>query len=230
MNGQDNMEQLLHYLPEYQVVLCKVHEYALQPDSIHTHLSRRHAASSTLSKAIATKMLQQPLVPAKPDKLIMPKPGIRPIANLQIFEDGCACKICDYVCRSIQCMEKHLRKTHFWRKRRISRPWIGNAPWETNVWCQTFFPTARRFFRVSKDAQHQRQPLGEMPTRANCSKYNSRKHLLSSSRRILSGRRQLERRSAHGWRRRNGLSICWVRTYWNLLRWCQCQTLKQSQC
>src|SRR2546429_1066644 len=167
MNGQDNMEQLLHYLPEYQVVLCKVHEYALQPDSIATHLSQRHAASSTVSKAIATKMLQQPLIPAKPDKLIMPKPGIRPIANLQIFEDGCACKICDYVCRSIQCMEKHLRKTHFWRKRRISRPGIGNAPWETNVWCQTFFPTARRFFRVSKDAQHQRQPLGEMPTRAN---------------------------------------------------------------
>ena len=143
---------LLRYLPEYQVLVCRSCQYALQPNYQVSHfVGAPHRIAWNEASQILEPYQDYPMVEAKFGSLIMPVPDGLVLEDLEVFKNGLVCQHCDYVCTSEKGMENHCRKEHAWKKswkRTIrERPW-----WKT--WCQRFFRSQGcRYFAVRAPAE-----------------------------------------------------------------------------
>ncbi|XRM39978.1 hypothetical protein ABZX51_003305 [Aspergillus tubingensis] len=104
--------QLLHYLPDYEVVICSTCRYAVQPHGILRHLKEIHrilrGRRRKYSHYVASLCLREPndvVPPSGADKFPVPhlpvEPGLR-----------CQAAGCMYLCASNKRMQSHWRTVH----------------------------------------------------------------------------------------------------------------------
>ncbi|GKZ34093.1 hypothetical protein AbraIFM66950_004231 [Aspergillus brasiliensis] len=104
--------QLLHYLPEYQVVICTACRYAVQPHGIVRHLKEIHrilrSRRRKYSHYVAGLSLKEPndvVPPSRADQFPVPYLPVEP--GLQCQSAGCI-----YLCVSNKRMQSHWRTAH----------------------------------------------------------------------------------------------------------------------
>ncbi len=135
------MEQLLHYMPAHNVLVCKQCSYAIQPSAISRHLKERHH----VYREHRQKMLKyaEALNLAEPADVSLPLPGDAPLPFLTI-ESGFACATngCSHLCVTLKRMKRHWATSH-------GRAAINEVDWQ-RVNLQTFFRGSHlRYFAVS---------------------------------------------------------------------------------
>ncbi|GLA45928.1 hypothetical protein AnigIFM63604_007887 [Aspergillus niger] len=123
--------QLLHYLPDYQVVICSACRYAVQPHGILRHLKEIHrilrGRRRKYSHYVASLSLREPndvIPPSGADQFPVPYLPVEP--GLQCQSAGCK-----YLCASNKRMQSHWRTVH-------GRKADCTTDWRT-VPLQTFF-------------------------------------------------------------------------------------------
>ncbi|KAJ5742231.1 hypothetical protein N7533_011640 [Penicillium manginii] len=109
-------EQLFLQLPEYRVIVGRKCQHAIQPTKIVTHLRHPNHRIPTLDAQYIqyTVSTWQGFV-QEPQGLIFPHSVIYPIPGLAVYTDGLSCTVlenCDYVCRSIDSIRKHIKVEH----------------------------------------------------------------------------------------------------------------------
>jgi RecQ family ATP-dependent DNA helicase len=153
---------LLRYMSEFQILVCTLCQYALDPAHITTHLrGKEHRLSTDECLQLMAEFEGQPLIQPKPDQLILPDSSCKPLEDLPIFRDGLACQECSsYICRSQKWMEDHYRKTHGWKKSK--KYGANNQPWR-ETWCKRFFKSkGLRYFAVASTNQSCSQPATKL--------------------------------------------------------------------
>ncbi|KAK5200476.1 hypothetical protein LTR16_006035, partial [Cryomyces antarcticus] len=137
-----NIEELLQYEPDYKVLVCKDHAYALQ--NVNRHLEKYHSIAAKERKAIVRKYAQYTLL--EPSRVPLPLPLRPPLKVLGEPIDAflCAEEKCGYVSVNRSVMGQHCNKQHNWKSTRENR-----ESWSL-VKVQTFFATGgfQRYFTV----------------------------------------------------------------------------------
>jgi hypothetical protein len=141
----ERAEQLLCYLPEYRVIICRVHGAVRNWD---THLWQSHSIPKKIRDQIGEQHRFNQLPCYLPTEIPLPLPYQPPIALVGDPALGYACKNqgCSYISTSINTMKKHCNKKH----NQVSTPSMPYN-WQA-VQVQTFFKTGgfQRYFIVAR--------------------------------------------------------------------------------
>ncbi|KAJ9605891.1 hypothetical protein H2200_009740 [Cladophialophora chaetospira] len=143
---------LLDYLPDYGLVICKPCAFAVQPKAIPSHLLRHHVyrekRQSLLDRVAELQLLDPTLVP-------LPEPRAPAIPFLPVTTGyRCTLPTCNHLCISHKRMSQHLREQHG----HANGTEVNNRV--DKVYLQTFFRGNKvRYFEV--------EPMREKPS--NCS-------------------------------------------------------------
>ncbi|KAH6666064.1 hypothetical protein B0J14DRAFT_605216 [Halenospora varia] len=123
-------ENLLHYLPQHKVLICKKCRYAIQPSAISRHLKDLHHIYRSERKQLLEYAKALPL--ADPREVILPSP-YEPSIDLLPTESGLACSAegCAHLCVTVKRMKSHWVTAH--------RDVVGNVLQWRPVTLQTFF-------------------------------------------------------------------------------------------
>ena len=147
------------YLSEYRVVACTECKYAMSAGGVRAHLAGKHAGILDAEKcSIADEISHIPGIiqdEQELDGFQFPSPATKAIPELAEPEtDGLGCKVCWYVSRQRQRIQKHYRIAHPWSSKRKrgqhGRVPEEEVPWVSGVRCQRFFRTRvnSRWFEV----------------------------------------------------------------------------------
>jgi hypothetical protein len=169
-----DMESLLFYSSEYQIVICTVCKYALRQgtNGIAVHLSMRHGelfANSRELRSYAKRLsLCKQRLPETVKMMCIPSETL-PINHLKLYSDGLACMLClaePKIYRSTDYMRHHLKTEHQWNKDRPKgrqkyldqQVYILFDSVTRPVQCQTFYPTGGlcRYFEVDGRSDNDR--------------------------------------------------------------------------
>ncbi|KAI2958107.1 hypothetical protein CBS147323_8713 [Aspergillus niger] len=103
--------ELLHYIPQHRVLICKECQYAIQPSAIPRHLKEMHKIYRSHRQRYIDYTDQLDL--AKPDHVILPEANEGPIPFLPII-DGLACGAsgCHHLCATGKRMKMHCNAEH----------------------------------------------------------------------------------------------------------------------
>jgi len=109
----DNTQELLHYEPDYKVLICQEHGYALQ--RLDSHLRDYHPITLKQRKAITRKYAQHELL--EPTSVPLPPPLEAPFKALGKPVDAFLCEEeeCGFVSISRSATAKHCNKSHDWK-------------------------------------------------------------------------------------------------------------------
>ena len=150
------MDQLIHLL-EYRIIVCKRCKYAVLPSQIDAHFaSKPHKADKKERQRIAEAVAEiNGLIEneeALKSEFVFPVATSTPIAALaQPKKNGLQCtfetagQTCQYICCTVERMQKHCWEEHGWKsKQKGGRPKKNSnrdnqVPWRTSVHCQRFF-------------------------------------------------------------------------------------------
>ena len=152
-----SFEDLLEYLEDYGVLVCKICRFAIQPSAISTHL-KRHQLYRDRRRRLLEHIGQLSL--AEPSNVVLPLPNSEPISVLPVY-NGYKCLVdgCGYNCASFKRIQSHESAVH-------------GTPATINVNCartclQTFFQgTQIKYFQVrSPDETSNGHVNGAMPAR-----------------------------------------------------------------
>lgn len=153
--------ELLHYLPDYRVLICKRCQYAISPSRFQTHMRTRHRDTigfRTYQEIRATRaIVDASYLWTDPglEPIPIPPADALPIPSLPL-QRGLGCLECPYVCCEPKSMLSHVGAAHPHLRRRRGRP----SPLESEVnrtqprwedtFCQRFFVTGPQsgYFRV----------------------------------------------------------------------------------
>lgn len=104
-------ENLLHYMPQHKVLICKECRYAIQPSAISRHLKDLHHIYRSERKELLEYAKGLPL--ADPREVILPLPH-EPLINLLPTESGLACLAegCAHLCVTVKRMKSHWVTAH----------------------------------------------------------------------------------------------------------------------
>ncbi|RDH30829.1 hypothetical protein BDQ94DRAFT_180859 [Aspergillus welwitschiae] len=103
--------ELLHYIPQHRVLICKKCKYAIQPSAIPRHLKEMHKIYRSHRQRYIDYTDQLDL--AKPDHVVLPEANEGPIPFLPII-DGLACGAsgCHHLCATGKRMKMHCNAEH----------------------------------------------------------------------------------------------------------------------
>ncbi|OBT52984.1 hypothetical protein VE04_08314 [Pseudogymnoascus sp. 24MN13] len=103
--------ELLHYLPQHRVLICKECQYAIQPSAISRHLKELHR----IYRSNRQKFMKyaEGLDLADPAYVILPGPNEGPVPFLPTI-GGLACVVigCHYLCATDKRMKMHWSAEH----------------------------------------------------------------------------------------------------------------------
>jgi len=154
-------------MPEYRIMVCKECRFAVPPGQIRTHLTENHADIPVKGRREIADTVQDldDLAQVKED-VIYPEASAAAVKGLPVHNDGFRCvsedehgKQCEYVCRTIQGIQKHCRREHGWvngQKRggngQAKDKHPVNGLWQEGQSCQRFFTvsTWKRYFQVMR--------------------------------------------------------------------------------
>lgn len=130
----DTVDRFLHYIPEYKVLVCKEHCYALR--NLDLHLRDSHTIAVGDRRAIAGRYAALSL--AKPAEVPLPPPLSPPFEALGQPMDGILCdeEECGFISINRTRMRMHCNKEHGWRSKQNQR-----EHW-TSTEVQTFFSSS----------------------------------------------------------------------------------------
>jgi hypothetical protein len=137
--------ELIIYNPQYRVLICTEHHYALQ--NLSYHLLDKHCLSLRQRKAIIARYATSAVV--KPDLVQTPAGTSQPIFGLPapIAAYQCLADQCYVIYQSYGHMRQHANREHGWRKS-VKQPdfWVP-------VMAQTFFQGRRhiKYFAVQEE-------------------------------------------------------------------------------
>lgn len=181
------MEYFIH-LPEYRVIVCRKHQYAVLPSNIDRHFQKKHGLEPAERRRISEQVakinglitnefvLQQTPFPFPP-ATSNPVDGLAPPRI-----DGLRCAFqvdgsrCEYIGFSRQSMHLHCTDLHKWENPRIKGQHQTRAekrgqehvPWTDNIRCQRFFVQGHksRWFQVQSQYGIEEGPQAEPGFRA----------------------------------------------------------------
>jgi hypothetical protein len=145
----DNADMILQWIPEYRVIICCDHKYAIS--SVIQHLCIFHLGKDAEKRAVVIAFASYDLHKLK-DVLLPPL--------LQTLFQELGKPTCAFICKEPECeqisisrdeMCKHCNRTHDWRSSKEDR-----EHWHS-VWVQTFFKSAglQKYFTVDYTNQEQ---------------------------------------------------------------------------
>ena len=144
--------EILHYLPDYQILICKPCQYAISPSRFQTHMRTHHrdtAGFRTHKELLATRaIIDANYLWKDPSRepVPLPPPDSPPIPNLPL-KRGLRCLECLHICCTPEGIRNHLYRAHPHLRRPRSRPSaLGSQADQTQprweeTFCQRFFVT-----------------------------------------------------------------------------------------
>jgi hypothetical protein len=143
-----NAKEYLVYLPEYGVLVCKVHQYAIR--QLENHLRIAHQGSLQDRREVTQAFADCPIRP--PNTVTLPTPLCEPFEILGTPQRAFLCNEpdCGQISISRNTIRIHCNKAHGWKSTTEQR-----TNWRS-AWVQTFFNAAglQRYFTVDYDEPH----------------------------------------------------------------------------
>jgi len=121
-------QRLLHYLPEYRVLVCRECKYAVTLHGLDYHLRTVHHIRRQEKQALLDYASTLDLAPL--EDIPLPDPSTPPLPSLSQTQ-GFKCMHCRFACTSQEYMYKHVNKEHQLGK-------ADGPHWEAKT-VQTFF-------------------------------------------------------------------------------------------
>jgi hypothetical protein len=145
----NNADTILQWIPEYRVIVCREHKYAI--GSVIQHLRIFHSGKDTEKRAVVAASASYDL--DKPKDVPLPSPLQTPFQELGKPTRAFICEEpeCERISISRDEMRKHCNRTHDWRSSKEDR-----EHWRS-VWVRTSFNSAglQRYFTVDyTDQEH----------------------------------------------------------------------------
>ena len=155
----ENANECLQWIPEYKVIVCREHEYAI--GSVAQHLRIFHSGKDVEKRKVATEFASCDL--QTPKDVTLPPPLGEPFPELgkPILAFICEEPECERISISRDEMRKHCNRAHAWKSSKEHR-----EHWH-RVWVQSFFKSAglQKYFTVDYTDQEQ-----EESSRNRCSR------------------------------------------------------------
>ena len=82
-----------HYLPEYQVAVCKECRYAVWPDQIKGYLQAQHKIKRKEVSEVGLEIRSWAGVIQYPSEFVAPSDIVAPHPQLPVFTDGLLCQL-----------------------------------------------------------------------------------------------------------------------------------------
>jgi hypothetical protein len=115
-----NMD-LLEYLPQHRIVLCKLCKSAIHPSALPKHCQKVHARrhstlfsnrnNESFEKETLPALLEQSLLDPRIESLPLPQTECEPYIHL-LVEDGFGCNYCTLVSKTVSVFRKHYNVKH----------------------------------------------------------------------------------------------------------------------
>jgi hypothetical protein len=112
---------VLEFLLEFRVIVCKLCQGAIRPSAVDTHLRRVHARCNSspasekqtrkFTDEILPKLMETPLLDPRNEPVILPTIEQTPLPHLRIY-DGFGCSYCSLVSQAVHVMRNHYNITH----------------------------------------------------------------------------------------------------------------------
>ena len=140
MSNMEAFEEVLSYLPDFGVLLCKQCQFAIVPTQIETHLRTHHPLQTQQKrKAIQEQVHRVEGVAHERHQVRYPSSGGPPVPGLPVFQDAFCCQECPYVCRHVTGIQKHCKEQHRWsnpqKRGRQKRGERQDMMWEEGQHC-----------------------------------------------------------------------------------------------
>jgi superfamily II DNA helicase RecQ len=121
----------LVYLPQYQVLICVEHGYAVR--DVGQHLLVKHTSTAAQRKTLQQRYQDHPR--CSPDQVVTPRPFQPAIPELgcPVKASRCEDEACGFVVVNHDNIRKHANKKHGWRKS------PEHPQYWSSVYAQTFF-------------------------------------------------------------------------------------------
>lgn len=153
MDNPVEASEYFHYLPAWQVIVCKECQFAVWPNEVQGHLQgKQHRIAKKTARTIAEDAQSWIGVAQYSGELALPAYVHEPIPELPLYVDGLRCDFgrdeCTYVCRDRKTLKWHWQTQHQWstrskpgkpgptEARQIQRRYQNNVK---QVYCQRFF-------------------------------------------------------------------------------------------
>lgn len=137
----ENAERLLKYLPQFKVLICIEHRYALQ--NVERHLQDYHTGKAKEKREVLNQYAQFEL--ANPQDIQLPDPLHEPIDELGKPLRALICEEeeCEFITIHREAMRRHCKVKHDWHSTR------GQREYWHEIWAQTFFIAGKqKYFSV----------------------------------------------------------------------------------
>jgi hypothetical protein len=145
----DNADEFLRWIPEYRIIICCEHEYAI--GSVAQHLRIFHSGKDVEKRAVVTAFASYEL--QTPRHVPLPPPLGHPFQELGKPTLAFICEEpeCERISISRDEMRKHCNREHGWKSSKEHR-----EHWH-RVWVQSFFKSAglQKYFTVDYTDQEQ---------------------------------------------------------------------------
>jgi hypothetical protein len=117
---------VLEFLPEFRVIVCKLCQNAIRPLAVSTHLRRVYARYNSnpasekqirkFTNKILQKLIETPLLDPRNESVIVPAIGQTPLPHLRIY-NGFGYSYCPLVSQAVHVMRNHYNITHALERR-----------------------------------------------------------------------------------------------------------------
>lgn len=112
---------ILEYLPQYRIVLCKLCKSAIHPSALPKHCRKAHGRrhltlfsnsnDGSFEKETLPALLEQSLLDPRIEPLPLPQTECEPFVHLRV-EDGFGCNYCTLVSKTVSVLRKHYNVEH----------------------------------------------------------------------------------------------------------------------
>lgn len=117
---------VLKFLPEFRVIVCKLCQCAIRPSAVSTHLRRVHLRYNSnpvsekqirkFTNEILPKLTETPLLDPRNESVIVSAIEQTPLPHLRIYS-GFGCSYCPLVSQAIHVIRNHYNITHALERR-----------------------------------------------------------------------------------------------------------------
>src|SRR5579862_6542973 len=102
------------YNSQYQVIICKEHQYAISTKSLISHFRDKHDLDRATRQAINDYVSQFTITEAK--NLTYSASRVNSIPYLNVIQGyQCEYNTCDIICGTLDTMKEHCKRQHLWK-------------------------------------------------------------------------------------------------------------------
>jgi superfamily II DNA helicase RecQ len=118
----DAFNRIFEHLPQYKIIVCKRHRYAVPPFQINTHIQAHHNwEPKSIRVDVVAYVSQLTELAWIHEDVVYPEAGSEAIPNVPVFNNAYECSGnetivgCGYVCQTKKVIQKHCRDEHQWQ-------------------------------------------------------------------------------------------------------------------